>query len=190
MIFIIISNAYVEISDGNGVRFVKIKLKLPPRTVTAPGNAVQLCKTAAPCAKTESKPKHSPADKPKRYSKNRARVLACVRSTKCHPTAAWVHAQCPDLGLATVYRNLRELQAAGDIVSIGVVNDTERFDGFTTPHIHAVCERCGAVIDIPDATLSEEWFKRANTVSFAVSSAQLRLYGVCAACQKEEKIYG
>jgi Fur family peroxide stress response transcriptional regulator len=69
-----------------------------------------------------------------------------------HPGAQWIYEQLkpeiPDLSLATVYRNLNLFRIEGAALSLGVINGEERFDGFTGPHPHLACERCGAVRDI------------------------------------------
>ena len=149
-------------------------------------------KTTVPCSSHEAATPDgtcSSAERTGRYSKNRELVLACVKNTKCHPSVEWVYEQLkpehPDLGLATVYRNLRKLVAEGTIRSLGVVEEKERFDGCVLPHVHAVCEQCGAVMDLPDAAIPDILKTCAETAGFAVSSVRIHVYGVCDACQKE-----
>ena len=86
------------------------------------------------------------------HSKKRDAILECVRSTDAHPTAEWVFAQLkpqiPDLSLGTVYRNLSILKQEGIIGSMGVVDGMERFERNTEPHVHFICQKCSAVIDV------------------------------------------
>ena len=56
---------------------------------------------------------------PRKNSKKRAAILACLQNTKTHPTAEWIYQQLkpqiPDLSLGTVYRNLSLFHPAIDI---------------------------------------------------------------------------
>ena len=56
------------------------------------------------------------------YSKQRETILKVLRSTRSHPSVNWIYEnvkkEIPDVGLATVYRNLRQLEAAGEIMRI------------------------------------------------------------------------
>lgn len=89
----------------------------------------------------------------RKHSKKRDAILAAIRSTTAHPSAQWVYDQVresvPDLSLGTVYRNMRQFQQDKLVVSLGVVNGEERFDGDVAPHPHLICEHCGHVYDLP-----------------------------------------
>ena len=86
-------------------------------------------------------------NKRQNYSRKREAILDTLRSTKTHPTAEWVYlqlkSQYPDLSLGTVYRNLSQFKEDGTIVSLGVVNGQEHFDGDISPHSHFICSHCG-----------------------------------------------
>ena len=73
----------------------------------------------------------------RKYSKKREAIFSCICSTDTHPSAEWVYnqlkPQIPDLSLATVYRNLALFKREGRIVSVGVVQNLERFDANTAP---------------------------------------------------------
>lgn len=75
-------------------------------------------------------------------SPKRDRILEVIRGTKSHPTAEWVYLklkdEMPELSLATVYRNLEQLTAAGELLKLS--GDTSRFDGNTEGHYHITCE--------------------------------------------------
>ena len=90
--------------------------------------------------------------KMKKYSRKRNAILEAIRSTKTHPTAEWVYnhlkPEYPDLSLGTVYRNISMFRDEGEIVSVGVVNGQEHFDGTVEPHTHFICEKCGGILDI------------------------------------------
>lgn len=128
----------------------------------------------------------------KRYSKKRQSIIDCLKSTDTHPTAEWVYSQLkpqyPDLSLATVYRNLKELVLSGEAIVVDVVDGKVRFDGKTRSHTHAVCTECGKVIDLEDITVSEEMLEKAKAVSgFFVTSSKLQFSGLCAECMSREQ---
>jgi Fur family peroxide stress response transcriptional regulator len=125
-------------------------------------------------------------NKARNYSKKRAAVLEAIRSTEIHPSARWVYEQVrpqlPDISLGTVYRNIKVCREDGLLVSVGVVNNEERFDGIVEPHPHAICTKCGCIIDVkctpPDGP---------GMNGFAVDSRRTVFYGVCAKCGGQEK---
>jgi Fur family peroxide stress response transcriptional regulator len=90
----------------------------------------------------------------RKHSRKRDVILEVIRSTGSHPTAAWVYdkvkRQVPDLSLATVYRNITQFREEGEVISVGVKNGEECFDGRVEPHPHFVCEVCGDILDLTD----------------------------------------
>lgn len=123
----------------------------------------------------------------KRYSKKREAILEVIRGTRTHPTADWVYQQLkplyPDLSLGTVYRNLTVLREENLLRSVGVVNGQERFDAIVEPHAHFVCERCGAVIDLPGVRTDEEVDNAVDrTYGVRVDHHDLVFHGTCRAC--------
>jgi Fur family peroxide stress response transcriptional regulator len=89
----------------------------------------------------------------RKHSDKRDAILELIRSTTSHPSAQWVYdrlrPRIPGLSLATVYRNINLFLREGVLISVGVVNGEERFDGIVEPHPHLVCQCCGRVIDLP-----------------------------------------
>lgn len=123
----------------------------------------------------------------KRFRKREA-ILACLRSTRSHPSAEWVHRQLreefPDLSLGTVYRNLALFKRQGRIASLGTVEGIERFDGDPAPHAHFVCQVCGSIRDLPQPVLPAGLTQAAEAISGGqVSGFRLTFTGVCPECQ-------
>ena len=120
----------------------------------------------------------------RKHSRKRDAILACLRSTTCHPTAEWVYQQLkpaiPDLSLGTVYRNFNLFQQEGKLISVGVVNGLERFDACTVPHAHFICTHCGAVIDVDTVDPSEHLI--AQVECGAVRECTLTFSGICNSC--------
>ena len=126
-------------------------------------------------------------EKRQNFSRKRMAILQAIRSTKSHPTAEWVYQTLkpdyPDLSLGTVYRNISQFKDEGQIITVGVVNGQERYDGNVQPHTHFVCTQCGAVIDIDESFLGEaENELIAKKYGISVDSHELVFYGKCSKC--------
>ncbi len=127
-----------------------------------------------------------------RYSKKREAILEVIRGTDCHPSADWVYQMLkpthPDLSLGTVYRNLAFFKEQGTVCCVGVVNGQERFDAVTAPHTHFICDRCGAVIDLPkipvDSVLDD---KVGEQYGFSVDYHALVFHGTCIDCKSKDQ---
>ncbi len=124
--------------------------------------------------------------KTKQFRKRNA-ILSCLRSTCAHPSAETVHqmlsAEHPDISLATVYRNLAMFKRQGIIRSLGAVGGVERFDGNPEPHVHFICDRCHAILDLPRIAVPD-WLRGAaqSASGGRVEGCQLSFTGLCPAC--------
>ena len=124
-----------------------------------------------------------------KHFKKRDAILTCLRGTTTHPSAEWIYMQLkdeiPKLSLGTVYRNLAYFKETGKAISVGTVKGIERFDGNTTPHVHFICNSCGAVIDLPEVAVPEELKASAESdCGGSVCSCQLSFCGICSNCKK------
>lgn len=95
-----------------------------------------------------------------KHSRQRDAIFDELCQRKDHPTAETLYfklkSDYPHLSLATVYRNLAQLEAEGRIQRI-VGGESVRFDGNASNHPHFVCLKCGAVIDVDiDKSSGEE----------------------------------
>ena len=120
----------------------------------------------------------------RKHSRKRDAILACLRSTTCHPTAEWVYQQLkpaiPDLSLGTVYRNLSMFKDEGLVISVGTVGGLERFDG-----THFVCTRCSAVLDLMDINLEDGFLQSVHdTAGGKITDYRLSFYGLCPECMQ------
>ena len=118
-----------------------------------------------------------------RYSKQREALLRLLRSTKSHPDAEWLYIclrkEYPNISLGTVYRNLRQLTDAGEILEL---NDgaTSHFDGDISPHYHMKCSTCRGIYDIHKNNVS---ISVKTEEGFLIDGISLMLSGVCHNCQ-------
>lgn len=123
----------------------------------------------------------------RKHSRQRAAILAKIRSATCHPTADWIFRELreefPNLSLGTVYRNLVLFKEDGIIVSVGNVEGQERFDGNILPHGHFVCQKCATVIDIDLSNDSSELSVNMRTIKGCqIERVDFAAYGTCSVC--------
>ena len=120
-----------------------------------------------------------------RRSESREKILSFLRGTKEHPSAHMIYnalySDNPTLSPATVYNNLKLFEEQGLVIRVANVNGVERYDANTSDHVHFVCEKCGAVIDIMDADI--QGAKKTCQVGQAkINSIQIVLHGTCESC--------
>ena len=88
-----------------------------------------------------------------RCTRQRAAVHDYLRSVTCHPTAEQVFAavrrRLPHISLATVYKALEALVAAGVAARMSDGPGPARYDGRSEAHYHFRCARTGQVVDLP-----------------------------------------
>jgi Fur family transcriptional regulator, peroxide stress response regulator len=120
-------------------------------------------------------------------TKQREVVLHVVLEAEQHPTANEVFDRAksllPGISFATVYNSLRFLKEAGHISEISFGNGAARFDRITSRHDHAICSKCGKLVDM-EIELPEEILKLAAKFSkFKPESLELTLRGLCPECK-------
>ncbi len=126
------------------------------------------------------------------YSKQRELVMDTLAELHGrHPSAnelfARLHELCPSVSLATVYRNLGQLEQAQKITRFSVPGGADRFDDVTDGHLHMVCSLCSRVCDLPRDILDGLNEKAAARSGFEIEDCSLLFFGVCDACQSETK---
>lgn len=128
-----------------------------------------------------------------KYSRQRASIKEYLMSTTEHPTADTVYLHVkkhfPHISLGTVYRNLNLLSDTGEIVKITTPNGGVRFDGYTIPHYHFVCNTCGTVFDL---NLDEKYFHNMNKLAAqhfdgSIDSHTALFSGTCQKCLADKK---
>ncbi len=112
-----------------------------------------------------------------------------------HPTAQDLFERLrpsfPSTSFATVYNTLDSLARAGlaGIVRLpGKRGDAARFDPNSAPHHHAVCDGCGAVIDIAAGSLAPTPAAASrlgrSAPGFTARTVERIYRGLCAACAR------
>lgn len=88
-----------------------------------------------------------------------------------------------DVGLATVYRVLTQLESAGLVKrhyfeggqSVFELNQGEHHD-------HLVCMRCGKVEEFVDPVIEAQQLEIAERANFQITDHSLNIYGICNSC--------
>jgi len=114
-----------------------------------------------------------------------ARVLC---ETHDHPSASVIHErvreEIPNISLATVYRNLEAMLAAGRINAVSGAPEC-RFDANTLPHHHFFCQRCHLIRDVPAKGAGVSLTYPESIDGCSVTGAQLLFSGYCHACRPD-----
>ncbi|HEX8180088.1 MAG TPA: transcriptional repressor [Pyrinomonadaceae bacterium] len=130
-------------------------------------------------------PKIQP-DNERALTPQREVVLRVVRESAEHLTAAEIYAAArqlrPSLSYATVYNSLRYLKDAGLVREITFGNGASRYDRETERHDHALCTRCGKLLDFDLAETATLMQLAARRSRFKPESIHLTLMGVCPDC--------
>lgn len=122
-----------------------------------------------------------------RVSAQRSRIAEAVLAMPGAFTAEDLHRHVvsgsPGIGLATVYRALAVMQAAGAVATVGhrqgsaLLARCDRHDH----HHHLVCTACASVVGI-DCPLGDEALASAARAGLLVTRHEITLYGLCARC--------
>ena len=118
-----------------------------------------------------------------RYSRQREALVRLLLSTKSHPDAEWLYEglkkEYPNISLGTVYRNLRQLADAGEILELSY-GQASHFDGDLSPHYHFQCDLCKRIYDIPSGDIS---LNIKSEPGFEINGFKLVLNGICCNCK-------
>lgn len=121
-------------------------------------------------------------------TKQRAVVLQVIQDANEHLTANEIFETAkgllPGISFATVYNSLRYLKDAELIAEKNFGSGASRFDRMTTRHDHAVCNKCGKLVDM-ELEMPKELIESAASFSkFKPESIELTLRGLCPECTK------
>ncbi|MGB3070479.1 MAG: transcriptional repressor [Ottowia sp.] len=91
----------------------------------------------------------------------------------------------PALGLATVYRNIKQLIDAGEIQAVELPGEHPRYElAGHQHHHHFQCRTCDRVFDVHACPGD---MRKLAPHGFIVEDHELTLYGVCVDCQSRSR---
>lgn len=115
-------------------------------------------------------------------------VLRVIRERADHPTAGDVFEAArkglPTISYATVYNSLRYLKEEGLVREIKFGDSASRYDGVIERHDHAICTKCGRLVDFELTEAADLMRAAARKSSFKPESIHLTLMGLCPECDE------
>ena len=123
---------------------------------------------------------------------SRIAVLAALEPVDGHLSVADIHQRildaAPDGGqapdLATVYRTVTTLVEQDVLHALAMEGGVTTYGLAEKPHHHAVCTRCGTIIEVPAQRLSTALEHAIEGSSFTLTEqAGLTLHGLCPDCK-------
>ncbi|BDB43510.1 MULTISPECIES: Fur family transcriptional regulator [Mycobacterium] len=127
---------------------------------------------------------------------SRIQVLAVLEPFNGHLSVAEIRERLPAHlaggtplpDLATIYRTVTMLVDQGVLHALTLDGGVTTYGMATAPHHHAVCTRCGSIIEVPARQLSSALEHAMAGSSFALSErAGLTLHGLCPQCQGKDR---
>lgn len=96
----------------------------------------------------------------------------------------------PDMGLATVYRTIQVLSELHLVDRIHLDDGCVRYElGCRSEkhrHHHLICLECGKVISFEDDLLEKLENRIQSSLGFTVTDHEVKLFGYCRECQKNQ----
>lgn len=123
-----------------------------------------------------------------RKTPQRVAIVRAFVDDTSHPTAQAIfdrlRRSMPTMSFATVYNTLAALERAGVCRTLELDGMAgaggRRFDPMVAPHDHAVCDRCGAVHDVPR---KGETSRKPEVEGFHVRAVERLYRGECGECR-------
>lgn len=116
----------------------------------------------------------------------RRAILETFLGVGGHVTAealtARVQASQPDVHESTVYRFLDELERLGVVDHVHLGHGPAVYHLASDAHHHLVCDRCGAVEEVPEALFAELRTRLKSEFGFVLEPRHFAVTGHCQAC--------
>ena len=117
----------------------------------------------------------------------RALVTALVEAhghVTAEDLATMVQRAQPDVHLSTIYRSLDALERIGVVDHVHLGHGRAVYHLTDEPHQHLVCDLCGAVVEVPDATFADLGDTLRRRYGFTIRPSHFAVLGRCRACSR------
>lgn len=122
----------------------------------------------------------------------RAILNGIIDSEGAHLTAEelydLVKIDCPEIGLATVYRTVQLLEEMGVVCKLDLDDGRSRYElcqgDDSHQHHHLICNSCNRVIEVQGDLLHEIEEVIEEKYKFKIENHSLKFYGICEECNK------
>lgn len=128
-----------------------------------------------------------------RVTAQRVAVLEALGQMDGHVTPQELHTHLhrlkPGIGLVTVYRALKMLTEAGLVCEVELNGGSRHYirRSPAAHHHHLICLKCDGVVDFKSCSLPALEKRLSQTTGFSIQQHRLEFYGLCRACQAQEK---
>lgn len=100
-----------------------------------------------------------------------------------------VRIDCPEIGLATVYRTMQLLDEIGAISKLNLDDGCIRYELNLNEedahhHHHLICKSCGKIIEVKEDLLDNIEDEIQNLYKFNILNHDVKFYGTCDNCTK------
>jgi Fur family ferric uptake transcriptional regulator len=117
----------------------------------------------------------------------RATIGVLLNSGQAHLSAedivSQVKLQHPDVAESTIYRTLATLEELGVVEHVHLGHGPSTYHLTEDGHEHLLCECCGKVIEVPEATFAPLAEQLVSTYGFHIHPRHFAIMGVCRRCQ-------
>lgn len=101
-----------------------------------------------------------------------------------------VRVNCPEIGLATIYRTMQLLDEIGVISKLNLDDGCIRYEinlnkSETHNHHHLICKKCGKIIEVEDDLMDNVEKEIQSVYKFKILDHDIKFYGVCEVCNKD-----
>lgn len=99
-----------------------------------------------------------------------------------------VKLDCPEIGLATVYRTMQVLDEVGIISKLSLDDGCIRYEinlkkDESHNHHHLICKKCAKIIEVKEDLLDEIEKSIENLYKFKIVDHDVKFYGICENCE-------
>ncbi len=99
-----------------------------------------------------------------------------------------VKVDCPEIGLATVYRTMQVLDEVGAISKLSLDDGCIRYEinlnkEDSHNHHHLICKKCSKIIEVEEDLLDEIEQRIEKIYKFDILDHDVKFYGICENCK-------
>lgn len=125
-----------------------------------------------------------------RMTPQRVELIRLIVTSDGHPSASQLYVQIkkqfPTMSLATVYKTLDLLKELGEVLEIGLRDDSHYDGNKPYPHPHLICMNCQTIMDGElDTAVKKIVQEVEKNFGFQIVKHQLDFYGICPDCQNK-----
>ncbi len=126
-----------------------------------------------------------------RATTSRITILEILLRDETHPLIDEVHRsvrrKLPGISLSTVYETVERLVQAGLCRRIESPGEPARVDASPGGHLHARCQRCGRIVDLPADRFPPPKLPARRIAGFELQSIQVTYGGFCWDCRAPQR---